>query len=133
VRNGIQEQEQICLHHWSGGNDLVHLLGRWHGRRILQNVEGAAAQRLEGALRDDLSKHVICVGEVCGKERRERSKPFVHRPAHVLKRCLGTFRKSCRRRVHQYMLQCLLHRLGTLSSGLADECCDRNVLERSLL
>ena len=111
----------------------MHLLGRWHGRRILQNVERTAAQRLEGALREDLSEHVVRVGKVCGEERGERSKPFVHGLAHVPKCDLGTFRKSSRSRVHQYVLQCLLNRLGSLSSGLADECCDRNVLERSFL
>ena len=32
MADGVQMKEQFRLHHWSGRNDLVHLLGRWHGR-----------------------------------------------------------------------------------------------------
>ena len=101
--------------------------------RILQDVERALAQRLEGALRDDPSKHVIRVSEVGGEETGERSKPFVHRLAHVPKCNHGSFRKSSRTRVHQYALQSVLNRHSSLNSSLADECGDRHVLERSRL
>ena len=36
--------------------------------RLVQDVERAPAQRLEGALRDDLSEHVTRVSEVFGEE-----------------------------------------------------------------
>ena len=64
VRNGVQEQEQVGLDHRSGRHDLVHLLGRAHVRRILQDVEWVSAQRLKGALREDLGQHVVRVGEI---------------------------------------------------------------------
>ena len=91
MRTGIQEHEPVRLHYWSGRNDIVHLLRRRHGGRILQDVEREPAQRLEGALRDDLSERVIRVSEVSGEEKGERSKPFVYRLAHVLKCGLGAF------------------------------------------
>ena len=69
MSDGVQMEEQFRLHHRPCRNDLVHLLGRGHRRRILQNVEWARAQRLEGALREDLREHVIRVGEIGGEER----------------------------------------------------------------
>ena len=103
------------------------------GGRILQDVERAPAQRLEGALREDLSEHVVRVSEVGGEERGERPKSLVHRLAHVPKCGLGSFGKSSSSRVEQYVLERLLHRDSSLSSGLADECGDRHVLQRRLL
>ena len=94
MRDGVQEQEQVSLDHRSGRYDLVHLLGRGHGRRVLQDVERTPAQRLEGTLREDLSQHVVRVGEIRGEEGGEWSEPVVHGLAHVAERRLGPFRKG---------------------------------------
>ena len=48
----------------SGRQVLVHLPERGHGRQILQHVEWARAQRLKGALRENLGEHVVRVGEI---------------------------------------------------------------------
>ena len=130
---GVQMHEHLGLLHRSGRNNLVHLLGRGHLRRILQDVEGAPAQRLESALREDLREHVVGVGEVGREEGGERSKPLIHRLAHVAKCGLGPFRKSSGSRVHQDMLQRFLDRHGSLSFRLVDEGGDRHALERNLL
>ena len=77
MRDGVQEQEQVSLDHRSGRYDLVHLLGRGHGRRVLQDVERTPAQRLEGTLREDLGQHVVRVGEIRCEECGEWSEPVV--------------------------------------------------------
>ena len=130
MRDRVQEQEQTGLDHGSGRQDLVHRLGRGHEKRILQNVERARAQRLKGALREDLRAHVVRVCEIGGEERRERSEPIVRSAAHVAERRLGPFRKGCSGRVHYYVLQCFLHRDTSLRLRLADECRNRHVLNR---
>ena len=94
VRDGVQKQEQVSLDHRSGRHGLVHLLGCGHGRRVLQDVERASTQRLEGTLREHLGQHVVRVGEIRGEEGREWSEPIVHGLAHVAERCLGPFRKG---------------------------------------
>ena len=35
--------------------------------------------------------------------------------------------------MHEHVLECFLHRRGTLGSGLSNEHCDRRVLQRRLL
>ena len=78
-------------------------------------------------LRQDLRKHMLCVREVCCKERGERSEALVHRLAHVSDDYLVAFSHGRVCSMHEHMLERFLHCRGALGSGLTDELCDRYV------
>ena len=129
----FQVEKQLGLHHRSGRKDLVHHLGRRHGRRILQYVEGTPPQRLASPVRQDLGKHVVRVREVRCEKSSEGSETFVHGLSHV---SYDGFAAFCHWRIggmHENMLQRFLHGRGALCSGLANEPCDRSVLQSRLL
>ncbi len=133
MANGVQMQEQLGLHHWSGRNDLVHLLARGHGRRVLQHVERTPTQRLECPLCQDLGEHMIRVCEVTCEECGKWSEALVHRLAHLSNDDCIALGHGGIRGMHEYMLKRFLHGRGALCSGFTDEPRDRRVLESRLL
>ena len=111
----VQKQEQLGLHHWSRCGEFVHLLGSWHGRRILQYVERAPAQRVKCILCQDLGEHVVRVCEIAGEEcGKNGPKPFVHGLTHVSNDDLIALGHGRVRGVHEHVLRCLLHIRGPL-------------------
>ena len=83
MREGIQEQEQVGLHHRPRRDNLVHFLRSWHRRRILQYIKWAPTQRFKCSLLQDLREDVIRVREIASEEGREGSESRIHRLAHV--------------------------------------------------
>ena len=81
----------------------------------------------------DLGKHMICVCEIRGEERREGSEPLVHGLAHMSDDDIVAFGQGRICSMHEHVLKRFLHARGTLRSGLADEPRDRRVLQSSLL
>ena len=133
MRQGIQEQEQVGLHHRTRSNDLVHLLGCGHRRRILQYVQRPPSQWLERPLLQDSSEKVVRVREVAGKEGGEGPVSQIHRLAHVSDGHLISLRHRRVGSVHEHVLQGFLHGHVALLPGRADEPCDRRVLQHRLL
>ena len=76
---------------------------------------------------------MICVCEVCCKERGERSEALVHRLTHVSDDYLVAFSHGRVCGMHEHMLERFLHCRGALGSGLANELCDRHVPQSRIL
>ena len=90
-------------------------------------------QRLKRTLCQDLCKRVIRVCEVSREERREWSEALVHNLSHMSNDDFIAFGHWGIGSMHEHVLECFLYGGGTLRSCLADEPCDRRVLQSGLL
>ena len=76
---------------------------------------------------------MIRVREVTDKKGRESSESRIHRLTHVSNYHFVALRHWRRCRLHQHVLQRLLHCRGSLVPRGGDQACDRCVLQHRLL
>ena len=76
---------------------------------------------------------MICICEAGCAERGEGSEALVHGLSHMSDDELIAFGHGRTSSVHEHMVMRFLHSRGALRSGLADEPCDRRVLQNRVL